>query len=128
MGMQFGSKAPPEVLAVIKPAYKGAERGGTPFVAGTEKEVTAIWRAMERVYGNRADALAAVKKTQQVILPFINSPEVIVGVYDVLVDMMGKDKAGAIIRKNPGVLACNPASLAQTSADEIEKAANFVEW
>merc|ERR1712066_436252 len=35
---------------------------------------------------------------------------------------------GEIIRKNPGVLACNPKTLAQTPAAEIEKAANFVVW
>ena len=81
-----------------------------------------------QVYGSRDDALAATRKNQQVILPYINSPECIVGAHASLVGLFGKDGAAEIIRKNPGVLACNPESLAQTPKDQIERAANFVAW
>ncbi|KAL1529697.1 hypothetical protein AB1Y20_000636 [Prymnesium parvum] len=126
--MQFPSKPPPEVMRVLEPAYEGAARGGTPFVVGTEQELTAIWNAMVRVYGSREDALAAVRRNQQVILPYMNTPECIIGAHAALVTIFGKEGAAEIIRKNPGVLACNPTSLAKTPAKEIENAANFVVW
>ena len=36
-----------------------------------------------------------------------------VGAHGVLVDIFGKEGAGEIIRKNPGVLACNPKTLSE---------------
>ena len=66
--MQFGSQLPPEVSVVLKPSYAGASRGGKPMVVGTEAELRAIWNAMIKVYGNRDDALTAVRKNQQVIV------------------------------------------------------------
>lgn len=125
--MQFG-QLPPEVSVVLKPSYAGASRGGRPMVVGTESELRAIWNAMVKVYGNRDDALAAVRKNQQVILPYINKPSTIIGAHGVLVDMFGKTSAAELIRKNPGVLACDPKTLADTDPKEIEKAANFVVW
>lgn len=124
--MLFGNAPPEEVMRVIKPAYEGAARGGEPFVVGTEKEMVAIWKAMVTVYGSKEDALTAVRKNQQVILPYVNSPSTIVGAHASLVEIFGRDGAAEIIRKNPGVLACNPTSLARTPRADIERAANFV--
>ena len=127
LAMQLGRGLPPEVAAILEPAYKGAARGGTPFVL-PEKEVRAIWSAMVKVYGSQEDARAAVRKNQQVILPYINTPECIVGANAALVGIFGKEGAAEIIRKNPGVLACNPTALAATSRGDIERAANVVAW
>ena len=114
--MQFGGgagKPPPEVMRCLTPAYEGAARGGEPFVAGTEAELTAIWKAMVKVYGSREKAQAACQKNSQVYLPYINTPECIVGAHGALVTLFGKEGAAEIIRKNPGVLACNPKTLAE---------------
>ena len=62
LAMQFGSPLPPEVAVVLKPSSPSASRGGAPMVVGTEKELRALWNAMIQVYGNRNDALAAVRK------------------------------------------------------------------
>lgn len=125
--MQFG-QLPPEVSIVLKPSYAGASRGGKPMDVGTEAELRALWNAMVKVYGNRDDALAAVRKEQQVILPYMNKPTTIIGAHGVLVDFFGKEGAAELIRKHPGVLACNPKSLAETSPEEIQKTADFVVW
>ena len=119
--MQLGGpgKVPPEVTACLKPAYEGAARGGEPFVAGTMAELTAIWKAMVKVYGSREEALTACKKNQQVYLPYINTPECIIGAHGALISINGKDWAAEIIRKNPGVLACNPKTLATVSLSTV---------
>ena len=44
------------------------------------------------------------------------------------VNIFGKEGAARIIEKNPGVLACDPKTLAQTSAADIERAADSVAW
>lgn len=67
-------------------------------------------------------------RLSSVQLPYINKPSTIIGAHGVLVDMFGKEGAAELIRKNPGVLACNPKTLAETAPKEIEKAANFVVW
>ena len=92
----------------------------------SEKEVFASWRACCKVYGSYDDALAAVRKNQQIILPYVTNAQNIAAAYKALQDVCGKEDAASIIRKNPGVLACNARSLAETSKEEIEKAANFV--
>ena len=128
--MQFGGgagKPPAAVMRCLTPAYEGAARGGEPFVAGTVAELTAIWKAMVKVYGSREKAEAACAKNSQVYLPYINTPECIIGAHGALVELFGAEGAAEIIRKNPGVLACNPKTLAQTSRGSIERAANFVD-
>ena len=128
--MQFGGgagKPPAAVMRCLTPAYEGAARGGEPFVAGTVAELTAIWKAMVKVYGSREKAEAACAKNSQVYLPYINTPECIVGAHGALVELFGAEGAAEIIRKNPGVLACNPKTLIETDRGAIERAANFVE-
>lgn len=94
----------------------------------SKAEVMSNWRAVCKVYGNDGEALDAVRRNQQVLQPFVTRASGIEGVYKVLVDMFGKAEAAELIRKNPGVLTCNPKSLAETSPEEIVKAANFVVW
>lgn len=120
--MIFGPPLPPEIARIAQPDWRFKES------SCTEAELRAIWRAFEKVYGSREKALAASRKNQQVILPYLNSPATILGAHKTLVSLFGKEKAAAIIEKNPGVLACDPASLAQTPAAEIEKAASTVAW
>merc|ERR1712070_231172 len=71
------------------------------------------------VYGSRDQALVAAEKNIQVLLPFLNSPEIITGAYAVLVDMLGREGADEVVRKNPGVLACDPKSLSKTPQRDI---------
>jgi len=115
--MQFG--VPPEIAAALKPA------AGDPN-AWTTKDVAEIWKAFERVYGNREKALAAARKNTQVLLPFLNDGRNIAGAYTVLVEMLGATVAAEVVEKNPGVLACSASSLKETSSQSIVNAANAV--
>ena len=119
--MLFG-RPPPEIMRLANPDWRYKEK---PF---EDRELIAVWNAFERVYGSREKALAASRKNQQVILPYINTPETIIGAHKALVNLFGKEGAARIIEKNPGVLACDPVTLAKTSPAEIEKAANSVAW
>ena len=56
---------------------------------------------------------------KQVYLPYINTPECIIGAHGALISINGKDWAAEIIRKNPGVLACNPKTLATVSLSTV---------
>tara|TARA_B100000524_G_scaffold80011_1_gene36622 strand:- start:1238 stop:1876 length:639 start_codon:yes stop_codon:yes gene_type:complete len=112
---------PPEIATQLAPAE------GDPN-AWTQKDVSAIWAAFEKVYGSREQALVAAEKNIQVLLPFLNSPEIITGAYAVLVDMLGREGADEVVRKNPGVLACDPKSLSKTPQRDIIAAANFVSF
>ena len=116
------NRPPPEIMRIAQPDWRFKES------SCTEAELIAIWRAFERVYGSRDKALAASRKNQQVILPYLNSPETIVGAHKALVGIFGKDGAAKIIEQNPGVLACDPKTLAATPAADIEKAAASVAW
>ena len=116
----FGG-APPEIYEKLKPTNSGTGSG-----LASKREIDAIWSSFEGAFGSRAAALEASRRNSQVLLPFINSPEVITGANKALIGIGGKQWAAEIIRKNPGVLACNPASLALTSKSDIEGAANLV--
>ena len=80
-------------MRCLTPAYEGAARGGEPFVAGTVAELTAIWKALVKVYGSREKAAAACAKNSQVYLPYINTPECIVGAHGALVELFGAEGA-----------------------------------
>lgn len=105
--MLLGKRAPPEIYLKLKPTNSGTGRG-----LASESEIDAIWSAFESAYGSRDRALEASRRNSQVLLPFINRPSTISGAHAVLVQLFGKASALDIITKNPGVLACNPASLA----------------
>ena len=119
----FGrSRAPEEIYTKLKPTASGTGKG-----LATEKEIDAIWAAFEASFGSRERALAASRKNSQVLLPFINNANTISGANAALVSLFGKEEALEIITKNPGVLACNPKSLAQTPKADIVRAANLVD-
>lgn len=117
--MFFG--APAEITDKLKGTNSGTGKG-----LASQKEIDAIWSAFERCYGSRERALKASRTNAQVLLPFINTPATITGANRALVELFGKQGALEIISKNPGVLACNPASLARTPKADIERAANLV--
>ena len=102
-----------------------------PFILSrTQKsdvgKVTALWSSFESVYGSRELAEAAARRNPQVLLPFLNSPATIKGAHRTLVDLFGAAGAADIISKNPGVLACDPNTLAKTPKSDIVIAANVV--
>ena len=113
---------PPEIKKIVKPDWRFGEK------PCTEAELVATWSAFEKVYGSREKALVASRKNQAVILPYVNSPQTIIGAHRTLVGMFGKEGAARIIEQNPGILACNPTSLAQTPPADIEKTAAQVAW
>ena len=117
----FGS-LPPEIQRIATPDWRFKES------SCSESELRATWGAFERVYGSRKKALAASRKNQAVILPYLNSAANIVAAHKVLVSLFGREGAAAIIEQNPGVLACDPDSLAKTPPNEIESAARNVAW
>jgi hypothetical protein len=119
--MLLGKRAPPEIYQKLKPTNSGTGRG-----LASVSEIDAIWSAFESAYGSRDRALEASRRNSQVLLPFINRPSTISGAHAVLVQLFGKAGALDIITKNPGVLACNPASLARASKQDIINAANLV--
>ena len=119
--MLFG-RPPPEIMRLSNPDWRYKEK---PF---SDRELIAIWNAFERVYGSREKALAASRKNQQVILPYVNTPETIIGAHAALIKLLGKERTAIVIEKNPGVLACDPVTLAKTSPADIEGAANSVAW
>lgn len=117
--MPFGKNVPPEIAASLKPAE------GDPN-AWSPRDVTEIWTAFERVYGDRDKALIAARKNTQVLLPFLNDGKNIEGAYAALVEVLGAELAAEVIQKNPGVLACSGSSLRKTPAGDIVRAANTV--
>lgn len=72
------NRPPPEIMRIAQPDWRYKESSCSPA------EVISIWRAFEGVYGSREKALAASRKNQQVILPYINTPENIKGAYKAL--------------------------------------------
>jgi len=120
--MQFGlRRAPKEIIEKLAPTNSGTGKG-----LASVAEIDAIWGAFEKAYGSRGDALEASRRNSQVLLPFINDPATITGANEALIRLGGKEWAATIIRKNPGVLACNPRSLGSTPMKDIEGAANLV--
>ena len=89
--------------------------------------VRKLWCALRKCYATEEEAVAAVKRNTGTILPYLNAPSNIYGSYEVLVDLLG-DEADAVVRKNPGVLQCNPKALARESADSIRSAADTVDF
>ena len=49
------------------------------------------------------------------------------GCYEVLVDMLGKEQARDVCAKNPGILQCNPLTLAREKSESIVSAADTVD-
>lgn len=100
-----------EILGAIVPLWEALVDVFTPGeerVRSAEEEAAAV-----------ALASAAVAKNVAVVLPYMNVPSNIYGSWDVLNDMFEEDEALEIITKNPGVLGCNPKSLAEADPNQI---------
>mmetsp|Transcript_34563 Transcript_34563/g.73784 ORF Transcript_34563/g.73784 Transcript_34563/m.73784 type:complete len:213 (-) Transcript_34563:283-921(-) len=128
----------PRVLPIMMARWSLSDaRGkGLPLPAEVEEllsddtprdQVQIMWAAMRGCYATEADAVAAVERNTGTILPYLNSPSNIRGSYAYLTEIFGPAGARVIVTKNPGVLSCDPRALRQTSAEEIEKAANLVD-
>lgn len=90
---------------------------------GVEK----LWRALRKCYPTEEAAITAVERSQVVILPYLNSERNIQGCWKVVRDMADTEEmALEIITKNPGVLTCEPAQLAESSIEAVRNAANAV--
>jgi len=90
--------------------------------------VETLWAAMRSCYPTEDAAVVAATRNTGTILPYLNSPSNIRGSYDVLVDMLGREAATEICVKNPGILQCNPLTLAQEKPESIIQAADFVDF
>ena len=91
-------------------------------------QVGRMWGAFRACYSSEADALDAVERNPEVILPYLNSPGNIAGNYRILLDVLGKESARDVCARNPGVLGNNPKALVRSSAQDIVKAADLVEF
>lgn len=89
--------------------------------------VKILWSRLLEVYGSEADALAGVQKNSAIVLPYLNRPVNIDGSWAVLKSMMPEEEARAVIRQNPGILACNPVGLKAAKAGDVQRAAAFVD-
>ena len=87
-----------------------------------------LWGALRACYGTESEAVAAAARNTGTILPYLNSPSNIYGCFDVLSDMMGAEQARDLCSKNPGILQCNPKTLARESPDSLINAANAVDF
>ena len=59
------TRMPPEIRAIATPDWRWKEQ------SCSESEVAAMWGAFVRVYGSQEKALAASRKNQAVILPYL---------------------------------------------------------
>ena len=91
-------------------------------------QVGRMWGAFRACYSSEADALDSVERNPEVILPYLNSPGNIAGNYRILLDVLGKESARDVCARNPGVLGNNPKALVRSSAQDIVKAADLVEF
>ena len=91
-------------------------------------QVGRMWGAFRACYPSEAEALDAVERNPEVILPYLNSPGNIAGNYRVLVEILGKEATRHVCARNPGVLGNNPKALARSSAEDITRAADLVEF
>eukprot|EP00967_Tisochrysis_lutea_P135643 scaffold240986_cov32-Tisochrysis_lutea.AAC.3 len=115
----FRRQPPREVMERMVPGWRKE-------YVGTQQEIAEMWLAFEEVYGGRERALMAWRKNGLVLKPTINSPQTIRGAHRALVELFGKAGAAEIIDMHPGVLACDPVSLAQTDKQEIKRTAQMV--
>ncbi|KAL1529913.1 hypothetical protein AB1Y20_000841 [Prymnesium parvum] len=94
----------------------------------SRKDVEILWAALRACFDDERDAVAAAVRSPTTILPYLNAPSNIYGSYEYLVEQLGVEGAREVCAKNPGVLACRPAALRQTSAESIVNAANAIDF
>ena len=96
-----------------------------PFAASYKaSEISALWNALKKCYGNEADARQAVAQNNQVLCPVYATPALLAQSKSALVGILGKTEALEVMQKNPAVLTCGAAGLQASDPDEIRKAAN----
>ena len=127
--------SPPSCMARWTTQDMRAKRARLPpevdglLSADTPRESTeALWAALRACYANEASAVAAATRNTGTILPYLNSPSNIYGCYDVLVGMLGTEGARDVCSKNPGILQCNPRTLALEEPSSIVAAAEQVDF
>ena len=95
----------------------------------TPRPLTEImWAAFRSCYPDDDAAIAAAERNTGVILPYLNRPSNIYGSFEVLKETFGDEGAAEVVRKNPGILTCDPRALAGAEPDQIRQAANFVDF
>lgn len=92
------------------------------------KQTAQCYAAFRECFATDEDAIKAVQRNTGVVLPYLNVPSNIRGNYAYLVEILGRDGARDVCAKNPGVLSCNPKALRTSTADEITRAADGVEF
>lgn len=125
---------PPLLMARWQPSDMAAIRQPLPpEVEGLLSDdtprdgVERLWGVMVKCYATEEDAITAAERNTGTILPYLNRPGNIEGVFAYLVDSLGLEEAQDVVKKNPGVLACDPRIVAQTNPDDIVSAANNVD-
>ena len=95
--------------------------------ADTDRQTTEkMWAAFRSCYASEDAAIAAAMRNTGAILPYLNRPSNIYGTYKYLESELGTEGARDVITKNPGVLSCSPAAIAQTPIEDVVKAADAV--
>jgi len=122
------------MMASWTPADMSAKRLPLPdevdvlLSSDTSRENTeALWCALRSCFDSDEEAIAAASRNTGTILPYLNSPSNIYGSYEVLEGMLGRDGAKDVCTKNPGILQCNPRTLARDDASNIARAADVVD-
>lgn len=126
--------APAAMMANWNPADMKSKKLRLPeevadlLSADTDRGTTEqLWAAFRSCFGTEDEAIAAAKRNTGTILNYLNSPTNIYGSYEVLVDKLGRDGARDVCRMNPGILQCNPSTLAREDADKVVSTAETVE-
>jgi hypothetical protein len=94
----------------------------------SRKDTEVLWAALRSCFASEGEAIAAAQRNTGTILPYLNSPSNIYGSYSVLVDLLGTESARDVCAKNPGILQCNPRTLAREKAESIVSTANSVDF
>ena len=85
-----------------------------------------MWSAVRQVYATEGEAVAAAVTNPSMLLPYLNCPTNVLGTKAVLVERFGEAGALEVMRKNPGVLACNPREIRRANPEDIQRSADLV--
>ena len=125
----------PAMMAEWKPADMAAKRQRIPeevadLLTDFEMDVATteqLWAALRSCFDSEDEAISAAMRNTGTILPYLNSPTNIYGSFEVLEEMLGTEAARDVCSKNPGILQCNPSTLARENPESIVSTANTVE-
>lgn len=94
----------------------------------TPRDTTSqLWAAFRACFETEDEAVAAACRNAGTIMPYLNRPTNIVGSFEYLVRELGLEAARDVVRKNPGVLQCDPRAIAQSKPSDIVRAANSID-